>query len=157
MTNLGIMERARKILDAAGRRAWIAEGKNSPATAASTTNRGNDNAQLNPQPIWMETESRVTDCRHRLVRMSALTRRIKRNERFVVSFIYYAHARTYYEDFISPVARAQGNTFSVYYNALNPRQNTFLASKFVNRHPLSDTAILGFTLLSILFLAMAPR
>jgi hypothetical protein len=84
-------------------------------------------------------------------------RRIKRNERFVVSFIYYAHARTYYEDFISPVARAQGNTFSVYYNALNPRQNTFSASKFINLHPLSDTAILGFILLSILFLAMAPR
>jgi len=123
MTNLGIMERARKILDSASRRAWIAEGKNSPATAASTTNRGNDNAQVNPQPIWMETEARVTDCRHRLVRMSALTRRIKRNERFVVSFIYYAHARTYYEEFISPVARKQNDTFPVYYNALNPSQN----------------------------------
>jgi hypothetical protein len=72
-----------------------------------------------------------------------------------VSFTYYAHARTYYDNFISPVARAQGETFSVYYNALNPRQNTLSLSKFVSRGALLDTAILGFTLLSILFIAMA--
>jgi hypothetical protein len=35
MTNLGIMERARKLLDAAGRRAWKQEVKNRRATGAS--------------------------------------------------------------------------------------------------------------------------
>jgi hypothetical protein len=155
MTNLGIMERARKLLGAAGRRAWKQGEENQRAAAASTRKRGNENAQLNPQPIWMKTEARVTDCRHELVRMSALIRRIKNGERFVVSFIYYAHARTYYENFISPVARTQGQTFSIYYNALNPRHNAFSPSKSVTRHRLSDTAILSIILVSIIFLAMA--
>ena len=158
MTNLGIMERARKLLDAAGRRAWKQEVKNRRATGASHTKRRNHTPQSIPLPIWMETEARVTECHHELSRVRKLPLRVTKDpDDVIVSFTYYAHARTYYEDFISPVARAQGNTFSVYYNALNPRQNTFSASKFINLHPLSDTAILGFILLSILFLAMAPR
>ncbi len=80
-------------------------------------------ARAAPPPIWMETEARVTECRHELDRTSALTLRITNDpNKLTVSFTYYAHARTYYGNFISPVARAQGDTFSVYYNALNTRQ-----------------------------------
>jgi len=156
MTNLGIMERARKLLDAAGRRAWKQEAKNRRATGASHTKRTNHTAQSIPLPIWMETEARVTECHHGLSRVRKLSLRVTKDpDNVIVSFTYYAHARTYYDNFISPVARAQGEAFSVYYNALNPRQNTLTPSRFLKRGALSDSAVLGFVLLSMLLLAIA--
>ena len=156
MTNLGIMERARKLLDAAGRRAWKQEAKNRRATGASHTKRSNHTAQSIPLPIWMETEARVTECHHGLSRVRKLSLRVTKDpDNVIVSFTYYAHARTYYDNFISPVARAQGEAFSVYYNALNPRQNTLTPSRFLKRGALSDSAVLGFVLLSMLLLAIA--
>ena len=156
MTNLGIMERARKLLDAAGRRAWKQEAKNRRATGASHTKRSNHTAQSIPLPIWMETEARVTECHHGLSRVKRLSLRVTKDpDNVIVSFTYYAHARTYYDNFISPVARAQGEAFSVYYNALNPRQNTLTPSRFLKRGALSDSAVLGFVLLSMLLLAIA--
>ena len=155
MTNLGIMERARKLLDAAGRRAWKREVKNRRAAATSNTKHSNDTAQSIAFPIWMETEARVTECHHALVRISALTLRITEDpNKLIVSFTYYAHARTYYDNFISPLAMAQGETFSVYYNALNPSQNTRSPSAFTKRSPLSDITILGFITLSIISLTI---
>jgi hypothetical protein len=156
MTNLGIMERARKLLNATGLVAGERTVKNRRATGEPNAKRSTGAAQSTLQPIWMETEARVTDCRHALVRTSELSLRIKNDlNKSIVSFTYYAHARTYYNNFISPVARAQGEAFSVYYNALNPRQHALSPSKLANRHPLSDYAILGFILVSILLLAMA--
>ena len=156
MTNLGIMERARKLLDAAGRRAWKQEAKNRRATGASHTKRSNHTAQSIPLPIWMETEARVTECHHELSRVRKLPLRVTKDpDDVIVSFTYYAHARTYYDNFISPVARAQGEALSVYYNALNPRQNTLTPSRLLKRGALSDTAVLGFVLLSMLLLAIA--
>jgi hypothetical protein len=146
-------ERARKLLDAAGRRAWNQEVKNSRATEASNTKRSSDTAQSIPQPIWMETEARVTECRHELPKVRKLPLRVTRDpDTVIVSFTCCAHAQIYYDDFRSPVARPQGEAFPVYYNALNPRRNTLSPSQFVNRRPRSDTAILGFILVSILFL-----
>jgi hypothetical protein len=49
---------------------------------------------------------------------------------------------------------AQGETFSVYYNALSPGQNTRSPSDSTMRRLLSDIAILSFIILSILSLAM---
>jgi hypothetical protein len=103
----------------------------------------------------METAARVTECHHEVVRSSALTLRITNDPNtLIVSFTYYAHARTYYDNFISPVAMAQGETFSVYYNALSPGQNTRSPSDSTMRRLLSDIAILSFIILSILSLAM---
>lgn len=155
MTNLGIMERARKLHDASGRRPWKQEVKNRRATGASNTKRSNDTAQSIPLPIWMETEARVTECHHELSRVRKLPLRVTKDlDNVIVSFTYYAHAQIYYDEFRSPVARTQGEAFSVYYNALNPRQNTFSPSEFVNRRPLSDTAMLGAILISILALTL---
>jgi hypothetical protein len=103
----------------------------------------------------METEAQVTECHHEFVRVSALTLRITEDpNKLIVSFTYYAHAQTYHDSFISPVSRAQGEPFSVYYNALNPRQNTQSPSEPTKRSALLDIAILGSILLSILFLTM---
>ena len=156
MGNLGIMERARQILSAAGRRARKQETANRQSVRISSQ-LPNKTARATPRPIWMETEARVTECRHELVRISALTLRITEDpNKLIVSFTYYAHAQTYYDNFISPVARAQGETFSVYYNALNPRQNTQSPSEPTKKSALPDVAILGFILVSILLLTMVP-
>jgi hypothetical protein len=155
MTNLGIMERARKLLGAAGRVAGEQAAENRRATEEQNVKRSNDSAQSTGQPIWMETEARVTDCRHELVRTSALTLRITNDlDNLIISFTYYAHAQIYYNHFKSPVARTQGEVFSVYYNALNPRQHSLSPSRIVNWHPLSDTTILGFISLSALLLCI---
>ena len=91
----------------------------------------------------------------KLSRVRNLPLRVTRDpDNLIVSFTYYAHAQIYYDDFRSPVARTQGEAFSIYYNALNPRQNTLSPSKFVNRRLLSDTAILGFIFMSILVLTL---
>jgi hypothetical protein len=103
----------------------------------------------------METEAQVTECHREFARASAVTRRITKDpNKLIVSFTYYAHAHTYHDSFLSSVARAQGEIFSVYYNALNPRQNTQSPSEPTKKSPMSDIAILGFILLSILFLSM---
>jgi len=156
MTNLGIMERARKLLNAASRRASKQEARNSRVTGATKAKRSHDAARSNPPPIWMETEARVRECHHEPTRLRTLVQRVTEDpDNVIVSFTYYAHAQIYYDQFRSQVERAQGEAFPVYYNALNPRQNTRLPSKFTNRRALSDIAILGFILLSVLFLAMA--
>ena len=155
MTNLGIMERARKLLDGAGRRASRQAEKNRLAKGASNAKRSNDTAQSIPLPIWMETEARVTECHHERVRSSALTLRITNDpDKLIVSFTYYAHARTYYDNFLSPAAIEHDKTFSVYYNALNPSQNTRAPSDSMRRCPLSDIAILSLLALSILSLTL---
>ena len=155
MTNLGIMERARKLLGAAGRVAGEQAAENRRATEEQNVKRSNDSAQSTGQPIWMETEARVTDCRHEFVRTSALTLRITNDlDNLIISFTYYAHAQIYYNHFKSPVARTQGEVFSIYYNALNPRQHSLSPSRIVNWHPLSDTTILGFISLSALLLCI---
>jgi hypothetical protein len=155
MGNLGIMERARQILVAAGRRAGKQEAANRQSIGATDAKLPNKTARATPRPIWMETEARVTECHHELVRISALTLRITNApNKLIVSFTYYAHARTYYDNFISPVAMAEGETFSVYYNALNPGQNTRSPSESTKRSPLSDIAILSLIILSILSLTM---
>ena len=155
MTNLGIMERARKLLGAKGRVAGERAVKKGSATGEPIAKRSAGAAQSSPQPIWMETEARVTECHHELVRLNALTLRIANDpNNFMVSFTYYAHARTYYDNFVSSVAIPKGETFAVYYNALNPSQNTRSPSDFTKRSPPSDITILGFITLSILSLTI---
>ena len=155
MDNLGIMERARQILSAAGRRAGKQQAANRPPIGASNAKLHTNTARAAPRPIWMATEARVTDSHHGLSRIRKLPLRVTKDpDNVTVSFTYYAHPRTYYDNFISPLAMAQGETFSVYYNALNPSQNTRSPSESTKRSPLSDIAILGFILMSILSLTM---
>jgi hypothetical protein len=155
MANLGIMEKARKLLDAAARRAAKQDVENRRTTGASSSKRGNDTTQSIPLPIWMETVARVAECHRELSKVRKLALRVRNDaDNVIVSFTYYAHAQIYYDHFSSPVERTQGEAFSVYYNALNPRQNTFSPPRFVNHQRLSDTTILSSILVSILLLVM---
>jgi len=94
MTNLGIMERARKLLGAAGRVVGEPAVKNRRATDKPNAERSGGAAQSTPQPIWMETEARVTDCRHELVRTSALTLRITNDFNQTDRFLHLLRPRT---------------------------------------------------------------
>jgi hypothetical protein len=103
----------------------------------------------------METKARVTECRHELVRTSELTLHITNDpNKLIVSYSYYAHARTYYDNFMSTAAMVRGEAFSVYYNALNPSENTQSPSEPKKRRALPDVAILGYITVSILFLTI---
>jgi hypothetical protein len=155
MDNLGIMERARQILSAAGRRTGKGQASNGPPIGASNAKLSDNTSRAALRPIWMETEARVTECRHELVRTSALTLHITNDpNKLIVSFTYYAHARTYYDNFVSTAAMVRGETFSVYYNALNPSENSQSPSETAERSALSDFALLGSIAVSILFLTM---
>jgi CO/xanthine dehydrogenase FAD-binding subunit len=155
MADLGIMERALQLLSAAGRRAGKQQAANRASIAGSNAKLPNNTARATPRPVWMVTEARVTECRNELVRASALTLRITNDpNKLTVSFTYYAHAQLYYGNFISLVVRAQGETFSVYYNALNPSENTQSSSGSTKRSPASDIAMLGVILISILALSL---
>ena len=74
MTNLGIMERARKLLNRASRRVSKQQAKNKRVTGAAKAKLSNDTARSHPQPIWMEIEAGATECHHELssLRVSAL-------------------------------------------------------------------------------------
>ena len=86
MDNLGIMERARQILSAAGRRAGKQQAANRPPIGASNETLPNNTARTAPRPIWMETEARVTECHREFARVSALTLRItKDTNKLIVS------------------------------------------------------------------------
>jgi hypothetical protein len=155
MDNPGIMERARQILNAAGRRAGKQQAANRPPTGAWSAQLSGNTARATPRPVWMKTEARVTECRHKLVRTSELTLHITDDpDKLIVSFTYYAHARTYYGNFMATAAMTGGEAFSVYYNALNPSENTQSPSETTKRNAMSDVAFLGSITVSILFLTI---
>ena len=155
MANPGIIEQARQMLSAAGHRSKKRKARTGLIIETSNVKATSTTARANSRPTWMETEARVTACRYEFARMNTFTLGIAANtDKFTISFTYYAHGRTYSDNFISPVARAQGETFSVSYNALNPRQNTKSASNSTNTSELFAIGIVVYILLSILFFTM---
>ena len=86
---------------------------------------------------WLETRAEVTACRYEFARINTLTLGIAaRPNQFIVSFSYYAHAKTFSDEFTSPVARGKGETFPVLYNPLNPQQNSRSESAPTSRVPV---------------------
>ena len=73
---------------------------------------------------------------------------------FIVSFSYYAHAKTFCDKFTSPVAMEKGETFPVFYNPLNPQQNNPSEHPPASRMPLFAVGIAGSIVISLLYLAM---
>ena len=54
---------------------------------------------------WLETQAEVTGCRYEFARMNTLSLGIASSRsRFIISFSYYAHAKTFCDEFTSPVA-----------------------------------------------------
>ena len=72
---------------------------------------------------WIATEATVTSCRFQFARMNTFTLGIQTQDKFRITFDYYAHGQLYSDEFQSPVAIAQNERIPVRYNPLNPRQN----------------------------------
>ena len=110
---------------------------------------------LDPSVPWLETQAEVTACRYEFARMNTLSLGIatSRNQ-FIISFSYYAHAKTFCDEFTSPVAMGKGETFPVFYNPLNPQQNSRSESAPTSRVPVFAYGVAGSIVISLLYLAM---
>jgi hypothetical protein len=105
------------------------------------------------QPIWMETEARVTACRCRSARLNTLTLGFASDANsFVISFAYGAQGKNFSADFTSPVYMAQGQSFPISYNAFNPRQNTRSECAPTTRNLLLPLRIGASILISLVYL-----
>ena len=104
---------------------------------------------------WLETQAEVTGCRYEFARMNTLSLGIASSRsRFIISFSYYAHAKTFCDEFTSPVAIGQGERFPVFYNPLNPQQNSRSESAPTSRVPVFAYGVAGSIVISLLYLAM---
>jgi hypothetical protein len=109
MINLEIMARARRLLDAVVRSAKQRTVKSRRVTISTHLNRSNDTVHLNSQPVWMETEARIVACNYAPARRKLWSLRSTTScKTSIISFTYYAHARTYYGIFISHQAMSAG-------------------------------------------------
>jgi hypothetical protein len=106
-------------------------------------------------PHWLETQARVTGCRYEFARLNTLTFGIPpRNNRFLISFSYYAHAKSYNDEFSSPVAMDTGQAFTVCYNPRHPAENSKSTTSPGQRSPLLALGIIGSVVLSLMYLGM---
>ena len=75
-------------------------------------------------PEWVATQATVTTCRYQFARMNTFTLGIQTQDKFRITFDYYAHGQLYSDEFQSPVAIAQNELIPVSYDPLNPQQNS---------------------------------
>ena len=155
MGNLGLIERARKMFNAASHCSAVKQPRRQHDTKKTNAKAANHTARKNPEPIWMETEARVNACEREVVTITGF-RSGRENEAntFIVSFTYYAHARTYFARLSSPCAKAQGECFSICYNAFDPKQNRTSGSDLDNGSPVSAVGVAACILVSIMVLMM---
>ncbi len=155
MTNLGLIERARRMLNAVKHNSYGPCPSQQHYRAKENAAATNHNPIRHAKPIWMETEALVTECQRELTEISAHRSGNATDARpFTVYFTYYAHARTYYDCFSSTEIKARGECFSVFYNALDPKQNAISVSTSENGSALSAIGIVSYILISFLFLIM---
>jgi len=116
----------------------------------------------NPSPFakpsypWMETEAKVVSCHFEFARMHTFSLGMfSPSEQFLISFSYYAHGKTFSDQFNSPVAVEQNETFSILYNPLDPQQNSKAAAGYSRRAPIAAYGIAASIACSLLFLLFA--
>ena len=105
---------------------------------------------------WMETEARVVSCHYEFARMHTLTLGIfAPSERFLISFSYHAHGKTFNDQFGSPEAVEQNKTFTILYNPLEPQQNDRAACAHGRRSPIAAYGVGASIATSLVFLLFA--
>ncbi|MEO8737492.1 MAG: hypothetical protein ABI380_13250, partial [Edaphobacter sp.] len=107
-----------------------------------------------PKPPWLETTARVTSCKYEFGAERALAFGIPTSKHFLITFTYYAHGKTYTEEFTSTTYLEQGKTFTITYNPLVPQQNSKSATTPTTKTPLFAIGIAGSVILSLIYLAM---
>ncbi|OJV41729.1 MAG: hypothetical protein BGO25_18890 [Acidobacteriales bacterium 59-55] len=107
-----------------------------------------------PAPPWLETTAEVIACKYEFGAGRALAFGIPTSKHFLITFTYYAHGKTYTDEFTSRTYLEQGRTFTLSYNPLNPGQNTKSASLSAGRMPLFAIGIAGSVILSLIYFGM---
>ncbi len=107
-----------------------------------------------PTPPWLETTAEVIACKYEFGAGQALAFGIPRSKHFLITFTYYAHGKTFTDEFTSRTYLEQGRTFILSYNPLNPQQNTKSSSSPAGRMPLFAIGIAGSVILSLIWLGM---
>jgi len=125
------------------------------ATKAQSSIASNLNQPFDASVPWLETQAEVIACRYQFAKMNTLSLGIATSpNQFMISFSYYAHAQTFCDEFASPVAMGKGETFPVFYNPLNPQQNSRSETPPGSRAPLFAFGVAGSVVISLLYLAM---
>ncbi len=106
------------------------------------------------QPQWIETQATVTTCKYQFARMNTLSLGLQTQEKFRITFDYYAHGTLYSDEFQSPVAIPQNEHFPIRYNPLNPKENDRSGASSSERTPLFLIGVIGSVVLSLLWLAV---
>ncbi len=73
---------------------------------------------------WIATTATVTTCRFQSPALTTLIIGVNTNEKFRITFDYYAHGRLYSDEFQSPEAIPQNTTLEITYNPLDPAENS---------------------------------
>ncbi len=104
---------------------------------------------------WMETQAEVLSCHFRFARMHTFTIAMFSPQReFQISFTYYAHGQDFTDEFVSPDFMEQGTNFPVYYNPLNPRQNSKSFTDYSKRSSLATYGLAASVFWSLLSLVV---
>lgn len=106
------------------------------------------------EPSWLETTARVIACKYEFGAERALAFGIPTSKHFLITFTYYAHGKTYTDEFTSRTYLEQGKTFTVTYNPVAPQQNSKSAVTPATKTPLFAIGIIGSVILSLIWFAM---
>src|ERR1700733_1732881 len=111
------------------------------------------------RPIMAEaervaTEGTVTSCKYQFAGLSNMAFGFSTQEKFRITFDYYAHGKLYSDEFQSPVAIAQNEHIPVSYNPLSPEQNSRSSGSGVkaSQSPVIAVGIVGSVILSVIWL-----
>jgi hypothetical protein len=103
-------------------------------------------------PPWLETQAEVVACKYESGAGQALAFGVPTSKHFLITFAYYAHGKTYTDEFTSPTYLEQGATFLLTYNPLVPEQNSKSAATPTTKTPLFAIGIAGSIILSLIWL-----
>jgi hypothetical protein len=109
-----------------------------------------------PEP-WIATTATVTTCRFQFAGLSSMAFGVNLRDRYRITFDYYAHGRTYSDEFQSPTAIPQNTSIPISYNPLDPAENSRTHKPTPTQTtapPLWVIGIAGSVILSLAWLAI---
>ncbi len=111
-----------------------------------------------PADSWIATTATVTTCKYQFAGLSTLVIGFNVRQKFRITFDYYAHGRTWSDEFGSPTAIPQNTEIPITYNPLDPQQNSRTnrpsEAATANRPPILLVGIAGSIILSLAWLAV---
>lgn len=103
---------------------------------------------------WLETQAKVTACKYEFGAEQALAFGIPTSKHFLITFTYYAHGKTFIDEFTSSTYLERGKTFTITYNPLAPQQNSKSAAIPATKTPIFIIGIAGSIILSFIWFLM---